>query len=348
MNAPSTTTFDASVIQRVTGPDLEGQQGPHERGQVHRDPVARGLAAPPCPGPDRKLRRPTFTMPRGAVDTHAHVFGPQLRYRFSPERSYTPEDCTVEQYRDLLDTLGIDRCVLVQGGAHGTDNAVTLNAIRVLGVRARGVAVIRPGLTPDALQALHDGGVRGCRISTVVRGGANFEHLEALAEETHALGWHLVLHLRHSEELEALAPRLKALPNPFVIDHLGHVLGSEGVHCKGFAAVMSLLETDRCWVKLASLYRSSSLPYPHQDMLPLIHTVAQARPDRLIWGTNWPHPIHLGAMPNDADTVDLLPSWLPDPVVQQQVLVSNPERLYGFGGPVSQPQGRSSASSAAG
>jgi 2-pyrone-4,6-dicarboxylate lactonase len=287
-------------------------------------------SAPPCQGPDRNLRRPRFAMPRGAVDTHAHVFGPQARYPFSPERSYTPEDCTVDQYRTLLDTMGIDRCVLVQGGPHGTDNQVTVDAIRELGPRARGVAVIRPGLAPEALKALHDGGMRGCRISTVVRGGANFEHMEALAEETHALGWHLVLHLKHSAELVALAPRLKALPNPFVIDHLGHVLGSEGTGSPGFAAVMDLLDTDRCWVKLASLYRSSSEPYPHNDMLPMIHAVAKARPDRLLWGTNWPHPIYTGAMPNDADTVDLIPLWIPDPEVQQRMLVSNPARLYGF------------------
>jgi predicted TIM-barrel fold metal-dependent hydrolase len=289
-----------------------------------------GASAPPCQGPDRNLRRPRFTMPRGAVDTHAHVFGPQASYPFSPERSYTPEDCTVDQYRALLDTMGIDRCVLVQGGPHGTDNRVTVDAIRELGPRARGVAVIRPGLSRAELQALHDGGMRGCRISTVVRGGASFEHMEALAEETHELGWHLVLHLKHSAELTALAPRLRALPNPFVIDHLGHVLGSEGTGSEGFAAVMQLLETQRCWVKLASLYRSSSEPYPHRDMLPMIHAVAKARPDRLLWGTNWPHPIYTGPMPNDADTVDLIPLWVPEPEVQRQMLVSNPARLYGF------------------
>ncbi|MDB6000603.1 MAG: GntR family transcriptional regulator [Rhizobacter sp.] len=286
--------------------------------------------APPCQGPDRALRKPRFQMPAGAVDTHAHVFGPQAHYPFSAERSYTPQDCTVAQYAELLATLGIERCVLVQGGPHGTDNRVTVDAIRELGPRARGVAVIRPGLAPAALQALHDGGMRGCRISTVVKGGANFEHMEALAEETHGLGWHLVLHLKKSDELTALAPRLRALPNPFVIDHLGHVLGSEGTASEGFAKVMELLDTDRCWVKLASLYRSSSEAYPHADMLPMIHAVVRARPDRILWGSNWPHPIHAGAMPNDADLVDLIPLWIPDPQAQHQMLVSNPAQLYGF------------------
>lgn len=288
------------------------------------------VQAPPCQGPDRHTRKPRFQMPALACDTHAHVFGPQARFPFSPERSYTPEDCTVEQYAALLQTLGIERKVVVHGGAHGTDNRATLDAIARLGPSARGVAVIRPGLGRSELQRLHLGGMRGCRLSTVVRGGAGFEHLEALASETFELGWHLVLHFKHSQELVALAPRLRALPNPFVLDHLGHVLGSEGVDAPGLRALMDLLETDRCWVKLASLYRSSSQPYPHQDMLPMIHRVAAARPDRLLWGSNWPHPIHTGAMPNDGDLVDLIPLWTPEPAVQQQMLVSNPARLYGF------------------
>ena len=286
--------------------------------------------APPCQGPDRHTRTPRFQMPALACDTHAHVFGPEARFPFSPERSYTPEDCTVEQYAALLQTLGITRKVVVHGGAHGTDNRVSLDAIARLGPSARGVAVIRPGLGHDELQRLHQGGMRGCRLSTVVRGGASFEHLEALAAETLELGWHLVLHLKHSEELVGLAPRLRALQNPFVLDHLGHVRGSEGVDSPGMRAVMELLETDRCWVKLASLYRSSSQPYPHADMLPMIHRVAAARPDRLLWGSNWPHPIYAGAMPNDGDLVDLIPLWTPEPSVQQQMLVDNPARLYGF------------------
>ncbi|WP_028602364.1 amidohydrolase family protein [Ottowia thiooxydans] len=288
------------------------------------------LVAPPCQGPDRALRRPHFQMPRNAVDCHAHVFGPRARYPFSEERNYTPEDCTVEQYHELLEMLGIDRCVLVHGGANGTNNQVTLDAIRALGPRARGVAVIRPGLGRAALEAMHAGGMRGCRISSVVRGGASFDDLESLADEVGEFGWHVLLHLKSSNELRALVPRLKGISNAFVLDHLGHVRGNEGLTSDGFAAVMELLETDRCWVKLASLYRSSSEPYPHVDMLPLIHAVVRARPDRVIWGSNWPHPIYAGAMPNDADLVDLIPLWVPDIEVQHQMLVSNPSSLYGF------------------
>jgi predicted TIM-barrel fold metal-dependent hydrolase len=279
----------------------------------------------------RDTRKPTFQMPPDACDCHAHVFGPQASYPFSPERSYTPEDCTALQYEQLLATLGVSRSVLVQGGPHGTDNRVTLDAIQHLGPhRARGVAVIRPGLSRTALGELHAGGMRGCRISTVVRGGANFDQMEALAAETADLGWHLVLHLKHSAELHDLAARLRAIDNPFVVDHLGHVLGDEGVDAPGFRALLDLLETGRCWVKLASLYRSSSLPHPYDDMLPMIHRVAQSHPDRIIWGSNWPHPIYAGRMPNDGDLVDLIPRWVPDPQRQRQLLVDNPAALYGF------------------
>ncbi len=286
--------------------------------------------APPCAGPDRLHRVPRWQPPAGSVDTHAHVFGPRARFEFSPERSYTPEDCSVDDYAALLAMLGIDRCVLVQSGAHGTDNRATLDAIERLGPRARGVAVIRPGLPAEALRALDAAGVRGCRLSSVVRGGASFEQLEALAAETQPLGWHLLLHLHRSSELLALEPRLRALPNPIVIDHLARVLGSEGADAPAMDALLRLLDTGRVWVKLASLYRSSSLPYPHEDLLPLIRRVSDARPDRLIWGTNWPHPIHTGPMPHDADLVDLVPLWLPDPALQRRVLVDNPAALYRF------------------
>lgn len=284
----------------------------------------------PCAGPDRHPRKPRYTPPPGACDCHAHVFGPQAVFAFSPERSYTPEDCTVQDYAALLDTLGFRRAVVVHGGAHGTDNRATLDAIARLGDRARGVAVIRAGLADAEVQALHAGGMRGCRISTVVRGGASFADFDALAAQTAPLGWHLVLHLHRSEELLALAPRLRRIGNDFVLDHLARITAAEGADSAAFRTLLDLLDTDRCWVKLASLYRLSSEPYPHRDMLPMIHRVIAARPDRVIWGSNWPHPIHTGPMPNDGDLADLIPLWVPEEKARERMLVENPERLYGF------------------
>jgi 2-pyrone-4,6-dicarboxylate lactonase len=283
-----------------------------------------------CQGPDRHTRRPKFQVPVNSVDCHAHVFGPQAIYPFSPDRSYTPEDCTADQYLAMLDTIGVTRAVLVQGGPHGTDNTATLAAIKQAGNRFRGVAVIPSGLPEQERADLHRQGIRGVRMSTVVRGGVGFDHLENLSAECEEFGWHVLLHLHKSHELVDLIPRLKKTSAPFMLDHLGRVRADEGIGSPGFKAVMELLDTDRCWIKLASLYRLSSEAYPHSDMLPLIHKVVEARPDRIVWGSNWPHPIHAGPMPNDGDLVDLIPLWVPDARHREQMLVTNPAKLYGF------------------
>ncbi len=286
----------------------------------------------PCQGPNRDTRVPRFRAPPGATDTHAHVFGPRDRYPFSPERSYTPPDCTVQQYLALLDTLGFDRGVIVQGGANGTDNRVTLDAIATAPERLRGVAVIPAGLGEATLADLDARGIRGVRMSTVVRGGIGFDQLDRLGREVAPLGWHVMLHFHAASELIDAAPQLEDLPCPFVLDHMARITGAEGIDSPAFAVLLRLLDTDRAWIKLASLYRLSAEPWPHADMLPMIHDVVRRRPDRVLWGSNWPHPIHVGAMPNDGDLVDLIPLWVPDPAVRTQLLVSNPAALYRFGG----------------
>ncbi|MBY0364072.1 MAG: amidohydrolase family protein [Phreatobacter sp.] len=283
-----------------------------------------------CEGPDRDPRRPAFVMPRGGCDTHVHVFGPAAVFPFSPARSYTPEDCTVEDLFALHAVLGIDRVVIVHGGAHGTDNRATLAALARAPARMRGVAVIPSGLPQAEIEDMHRCGMRGCRMSTVVSGGASFDHLSRLAAETRDFGWHLVLHFHRADELLDVEAELMACGSPFVLDHLARITTAEGVDSKPFAAVLRLLDTGRCWVKLASLYRLSAEPYPHRDMLPLIHRVVAHRPDRILWGSNWPHPICPVPMPNDGDLVDLVPLWIPDADHRRLALVDNPAALYGF------------------
>jgi 2-pyrone-4,6-dicarboxylate lactonase len=293
-------------------------------------PSAGAMVPKPCPGPDRNPRRPAFAMPRGACDTHVHVFGPAAQFPFSPARSYTPEDCTVEDLFALHAVLGIDRVVIVHGGAHGTDNRATLAALDRAPDRMRGVAVMPSGLPQAEIEDMHRRGMRGCRMSTVVSGGASFDHLPRLAAETRDFGWHLVLHFHRAEELLDVEAELTACGSPFVLDHLARITAAEGVESAPFAAVLRLLDTGRCWVKLASLYRLSSEPYPHRDMLPLIHRVVAHRPDRILWGSNWPHPICPVPMPNDGDLVDLVPLWIPDADHRKLALVDNPAALYGF------------------
>jgi 2-pyrone-4,6-dicarboxylate lactonase len=289
------------------------------------------MTVPQCPGPVRATRTPGYRAPAGACDTHAHIFGPADRFPYGPERSYTPEDCTADDYDAMLATIGFERAALVQGGAHGTDNRAILAAIARHADRFRGVAVIPSGRPAAEREALHAGGIRGVRLSTVVGGGVTFDQLERLAAETHELGWHVVLHFHDANELLAVVPVLRRIANPFVLDHMARITAAEGVASAPFCALLDLLDTGRCYVKLASLYRLSSEPYPHRDMLPMIHAVVAARPDRIIWGSNWPHPIlYDRAMPDDGDLVDLIPLWVEDERVQRQLLVENPARLYGF------------------
>ncbi|MET0222322.1 MAG: amidohydrolase family protein [Tardiphaga sp.] len=289
-----------------------------------------GAPPKPCIGPDRQPKQPAFVMPSGACDCHVHIFGPQAEFPFSEQRSYTPEDCTFDDLKALHAVLGVARAVIVHGGAHGTDNRVTLAALDRDPHGLRGVAVIPSGLPRRELEDMHQRGMRGCRMSTVVSGGASFAHLRELADETFDLGWHLVLHFNRADELVDVAPLLHEVRSPFVLDHLARISAAEGVDSAPFRTLLKLLDTDRCWIKLASLYRLSAEPYPHRDMLPMIHRVVAARPDRILWGSNWPHPICPVPMPNDGDLVDLIPLWIPDAAARQLALVDNPASLYGF------------------
>lgn len=285
---------------------------------------------PPCPGPDRNLRKPTYALPRGGWDTMAHIFGPTERYPLSPDRSYQPEDCPLEDYLAYLDTMGFDYGVLVQGGAHGTDNSAMLNALEREPKRLRGVAVFQPGRPPGELQRMHDLGVRGVRMTTVVGGGVKFDQLEALAKEVHPYGWHTLLHFLNSIELLDVEPILRRMANPFVLDHLGRIRGEEGVASPAFQTILRLLDTDRCWVRISSFYRLSSQAWPYNDMRLLVDALVAARPDRLIWGSNWPHPIMFNQTPpNDADLVDTIPIWIESDETRERILVHNPLVLYG-------------------
>ena len=286
----------------------------------------------PCRGPDYDTRAPKIPPPPLACDTQAHVFGPSSRFPYAEGRGYTPPDCPVESYMRMLDTLGIERAVIVHGSAHGSDNRVTLDGIAAMGERCRGVAVIEPDAPDEALEVLSRGGIRGIRLSTMLAGGVGTQHLETMADRIMGLGWHMVLHLGGVAEIAELAPRLRRLPVDFLIDHLGRVRGGEGVDHPGFQALLALLrDSDRCWAKISSWYRLSDQGPPYDDMGPLAEALIAARPDRILWGSNWPHPILWeGVMPNDGDLLDQFMAWAGDGATRKQILVDNPAVLYGF------------------
>jgi predicted TIM-barrel fold metal-dependent hydrolase len=264
-----------------------------------------------------------FRPPPGATDCHAHLFGPPERYPYVTERSYTPETRTDDEYAAMLAEIGFTRGVLVQPSVHGEDNGAMLAAIARHPATYRGVAIVSPGKSAAELAALHAGGVRGVRVQTAVAGGIPLAQLERLAAQTNEFGWHVVLHLDRAAELLDIAPVLERIRNPFVLDHIARIRPSEGIDSPQFQLVLRLLEGGRCYVKIASFLRLSAEPYPFRDYLPMVSAVVSARPDRIIWGTAWPHP-------SGGDPVALIPQWAPDAADQRRMLVENPARLYGF------------------
>jgi len=286
---------------------------------------------PLCQGPDPHPRPPRVRPPAGACDTHAHVFGPVWRYPYTPNRSFTPPDCPLEDYLAMLDVLGVERGIIVQPSAYGTDNTATLDAIARSGGRCRGIALAEPDVPDAELRRLHEGGMRGLRMTTVVKGGVSPEHLLPLADRIADLGWHLLLHIDTIDELVDLAPQIRAARCPVLVDHLGRIKGDQPLSAPGFQTLLELLlDTDHCWTKVASVYRNSRSGPPYDDMRDKARAVVAARPDRVVWGSNWPHPHHHGAMPNDGDLLDTVMAWLPDPAVRRQVFADNPAKLYGF------------------
>jgi predicted TIM-barrel fold metal-dependent hydrolase len=296
--------------------------------------AAPSSSSPPlCQGPDREPRKPRHTIPAGAIDCHCHVFADQTQYPLVAQRSYTPPLCTLDDYLRMSETLGITRMVQVNASTYGFDNAVTLDVISKLGQkRARGVAGVAPDVSENEIRKLHDGGMRGVRLSTMVRGYGGAELMGAIAKSIKPFGWHVQLHVDKVAEIAALEQQLLAHPTAIVFDHLGRVRGGEGANAPGFQALLRILmQRDDCWVKLSSFYRLSDAGAPdYDDMRPITQTLLAARPDRVVWGSNWPHPIWDGEMPNDGDLLDLVCAWAGDAVTLKRVLVDNPAQLYGF------------------
>lgn len=290
----------------------------------------QGAGAPPaCQGPDPEPRAPRLAAPAGTCDTHFHVFGPLDAFPYQPDRSYTPPAASVESFRRLQKTLGTSRCVIVQPSVYGTDNACTLEAMRRLGSGCRGVAVIDETFSEAQLESLHAVGIRGIRFNLLFRGGTGLDSLERLAARIAPLGWHVQL-LLDGRDLPGLSATLRALPVDIVVDHMGHAPASLGVAHPGNQALLDLVRGGRCWVKLSGAYRISGETVPYADVAPLARALIAAGPERMVWGSDWPHPAITCPMPNDADLFDLVGDWTDDPAQRQKILAGNAAVLYGF------------------
>lgn len=285
---------------------------------------------PDCPGPVLHPRRPRFAAPPGSCDCHFHVFGPYGRFPLSATRGYTPPEASVPSYRGVVQALGLTRSVIVQPSVYGDDNACTLAAAQALGGPAacRVVAVVGPEATMPQLRALHDAGVRGVRVNAVSGGGPLADQIGGVARAVAPLGWHVQLYLPPGA-LAGLAPAIQALPTPVVVDHMGSPVPGQPDE-PGLRALLRLLDAGRTWVKLSGGYMASRGSAPFDDVAPAARALAAARLDRVVWGTNWPHPIRFREMPDDGDLLDALATWLPDEEQLRAILVDNPAALYGF------------------
>ena len=294
------------------------------------DPInSSAKEAPACPGPQPHQSGPTrFKVPRGAVDTHAHVIGLPPDYPFMPGRSYTPPEATARDYIAMLDATGMTYGVLTQVSVHGTDNRLMADTLRAHRQRLRGIAVIPLDCPEKERAALKDAGVVGLRINVLYGGGIGFEQVESYASLCREMGWHLQF-LVDARQLPELAPRLSKLPVPFLIDHMGHFPTTSGIENEGFRMLMSLVR-DGAWVRLSGAYRNTVEGPPYRDTIPFAHNLVAAAPDRCVWGSDWPHVANWGVMMGVSDLLDLLADWVPDSTLRNRMLVDNPQRLFGF------------------
>jgi 2-pyrone-4,6-dicarboxylate lactonase len=275
-----------------------------------------------------KRRKPNFKLPKGATDAHCHVFGPAAKFPYAPNRRYTPADAPKEMLAALHGFLGIDRAVIVQASCHGKDNAAMLDALAWRPDAYRGVAIVDDTFTDADYDTMHQAGVRGVRFNFVkhLGGTPNMDVFHRIMDRIKDRGWHVVLHL-DAPDIVPLSEMMRKLPLTFVIDHMGRVPGTAGLKQAPLQALLDLARLERCWIKVCGSERISFPPY--KEAVPVARAIIEAAPDRVLWGTDFPHP-NATHEADEADLVDLLPQFTSDSRVLQNLLVYNPARLYDF------------------
>ena len=274
--------------------------------------------------------RPAFVPPAGAVDAHCHVFGPGAVFPYAPQRKYTPGDAPKEALFELRDLLGFTRNVIVQASCHGSDNRALVDALIAAGDDARGIAVVEHDVSKAELANMHASGVRGVRFNFLKRlvDATPREHYAEIAQKIIPLGWHVVIYFE-APELEDLTPFITSLPATVVIDHMGRPdvdLGPEHAQWRRFIALMDA--HPNLWVKVSGPERLSKIGPPYDDVVPFGRALVERYPDRVLWGTDWPHPNMTTHMPDDGKLVDFIPRIATTKALQEQLLVRNPMRLY--------------------
>ena len=283
-----------------------------------------------CLPPDPHPVKPKLVLPPGACDAHCHVFGPAARFPYAADRTYTPPDAPVEKLRALHAHLGISRAVIVHASCHGSEMDVTLDAIASSGGLYRGVAVVEDSVSDRELERLHAGGIRGIRFNFVkhLGGVPDLGVFYRLLARIKPLGWHVVLHFDAGDLLEQ-RELLERIDLPFIIDHMGRVKAADGLEQKPFRALTDLYRRNPLsWIKISGAERVSVGMRPFRDAVPFAQELIGIDANRLLWGTDWPHPNISKDMPNDGELVDLLGEMCPDVRLRNVILVDNPTRMY--------------------
>jgi len=279
--------------------------------------------------PDPNTKKPKFRPPPLACDAHCHIFGPAAKFPFAPDASYHPPDSPFEGLQRLHHILGIERAVIVHASCHGSDLRVTLDGIARSKGKYRGTAIIDESFGDREFQKMQDGGIRGVRFNFVrhLGGRPDMAFFQRTVARVKEMGWHLILHLDATDlvEFDAL---FKKIPVPMVIDHMGRVRAADGLDQQPFKVLLEWMKNERFWVKVCGPERVSSMGPPFTDAVPFARKLIDAAPDRILWGTDWPHPNVGKYMPNDGDLLDLFAQMAPTPELQKKILVDNPTRLY--------------------
>ena len=287
-----------------------------------------------CLPPDRHPRKPNIILPQGSIDTHVHVF--ESKDKLSPVRGYTPPDATLADLKHLHDTLGLDRVVFTQPSIYGTDNSAILDGINNLNEatsnRARGVVAVSLDVTDEELADFDAQGIRGIRLNTDNKGGMpiGLDQIAQIAERIDDLNWHLEF-LFPGQDILDLMPIFTSLKVPMSIGHFAYQPATAGVEAPGFQSLLELMRQGNTWMKISGANRVSQtdLP-PYDDVKPMAQALIEVAPDRIMWGTDWPHPNKYEVNPNDGDLVNAFGEWVIDESLRRKIMVDTPASFYRF------------------
>ena len=286
------------------------------------------IPTPPPPHPDPHPPK-ALTLPSGAWDTHCHLFGPFDRFPLPAGRRYTPAEASLNTYVRMQERVGLSRAVFVQSAVYGPDHSIVVDALKRGRGRYAGTAVLDATTTDDEIKRLDEAGLRATRFHFVPHLGApaDADSLRRMADRLAEFGWHVLLHtdgpslVRHLKVFESL-------PVPFIVDHMARVEAAAGIGQAPFQALLELLKRPNAWVKISGADRiSANATGPYDDVVPFARALVAAAPDRVLWGTDWPHT-NVRAVPDDGDLVDLLAKFVPDEATRRRILIDNPGRLY--------------------